>query len=205
MDCIELSIKSLDEKCQEFAKQIKLEYQPDLVIYVARGSYLIGKSIIKVLNVPLIAVGTQRKGNELKELVAPVLSLLPRWLCNLLRRCELKSNVHGVQVERHIEFLDDISLIDVASIKKVLIVDDSVDTGSSMLAVSNLVKSNFPNGEIKTAVLNVMSQSKNVFKVDYSMYEDAMLRTPMSKDSREYKVFCHLYKEHLMMVMSKGR
>ena len=88
MDCIELSIKSLDEKCQDFAKQIQLVYQPDLVIYVARGSYLIGKSVVKVFKVPLIAVGAQRKGNELKELVAPFLSLFPRWLCNLLRRCE---------------------------------------------------------------------------------------------------------------------
>lgn len=189
MDCIELSIKSLDEKCQEFAKQIQLEYEPDLVIYVARGSYLIGKSMVKVLKVPLIAVGAQRKGNELKELVAPVLSLLPRWLCNLLRRWELKSNVHGVQVERHIEFLDDISLIGIATIKKVLIVDDSADTGSSMLAVRNLVGSQFPNSEIRTAVLNVMSQSKNAIKIDYSLYEDAMLRTPMSKDSKEYSKF----------------
>lgn len=205
MDCIELSIKSLDEKCQDFAKQIQLVYQPDLVIYVARGSYLIGKSVVKVFKVPLIAVGAQRKGNELKELVAPFLSLFPRWLCNLLRRCELKSNIHGVQVERHIEFLDDISLIEIASIKKVLIVDDSVDTGSSMLAVRNLVESKFPNSEIKTAVLNVMSQSKDVIKVDYSLYEDAMLRTPMSKDSREYKEFCQLYKEHLMKGMPKGR
>ena len=189
MDCIELSIKSLDEKCQEFAKQIQIEYQPDLIIYLARGSYLIGKSMVKVLKVPLIAVGAQRKGNELKELVAPVLSLLPRWLCNLLRRWELKSNVHGVQVERHIEFLDDISLIGIATIKKVLIVDDSADTGSSMLAVRNLVGSQFPNSEIRTAVLNVMSQSKNAIKIDYSLYEDAMLRTPMSKDSKEYSKF----------------
>lgn len=197
MDCIELSIKSLDEKCQDFARRIQLEYHPDLIIYVARGSYLIGKSFVKIFEVPLVAVGTKRKGNELKEFISPVLSILPRWLCNLLRKVELKSNVHAEQAERRIEFLDDMNQIDLSSVRKILIVDDSVDTGSSMLAVRSTVESKFPHCELKIAVLNVMSKSRSVISVDYSLYEDAMLRTPMSKDSREYKHFCELYKEHL--------
>jgi len=66
MDCIELSIKSLDEECKEFARKIQHEYQPDLVVYVARGSYLIAKSLVKVLEVPLVAVGAQLRGNNFK-------------------------------------------------------------------------------------------------------------------------------------------
>lgn len=194
MDCIELSIKSLDEKCQDFARKIQLEYQPDIIIYVARGSYLIGKSLVKVFEVPLVAVGAQRRGNDFKELISPILSILPRSLCNMLRKLELKSDVHVEKSERHIEFLDDISLLELSSIKKLLIVDDSVDTGRSMLAVRDLVKLKFSNCEIKTASLNVMSKSKDVIKIDYTIYEDKILRTPMSKDSKEYRHFIKLYK-----------
>jgi len=111
----------------------------------------------------------------------------------MLRKLELKSDVHGEKPERYIEFLDDISSLDLSNIKKLLIVDDSVDTGRSMLAVRELVKLKFPNCEIKTASLNVMSKSKGVIKIDYTVYEDKILRTPMSKDSKEYKIFIKLY------------
>lgn len=194
MDCIELSLKKLDEVSRKFAVEIKKEYQPDLVIYLAKGAYLIGKSMCKVFDVPLIAVGSTREGNELKEKLASLLGLLPRWLCNLLRRIELKSNVHEHNKERHIEFLDDITGLKIKNDKlKILVVDDSVDTGSSILATQELIKSKFHNSLIRVAVLNVMSQSKENIKVDYYLYTDKMLRTPMSKDSREYRQFLKIY------------
>lgn len=194
MDCIELSIKKLDEVCRDFAFEIKKEYQPDLVIYLAKGAYLIGNSMSNVFNVPLIAIGSTREGNVLKEKLSLLLGLLPRWLCNFLRRVELKSNVHGRNKERHIEFLDDIALLNIQTNNlKILVVDDSVDTGSSVLAAQKVIKSKFPDSVIRIAVLNVMSASKENIKVDYYLYTDKMLRTPMSKDSREYRKFLEMY------------
>lgn len=194
MDCIELSIKKLDEVCRDFAIEIKKEYQPDLVIYLAKGAYLIGKSMSDVFGVPLIAIGSTREGNKLKERLASLLGLLPRWLCNFLRRLELESNVHGHKKERHIEFLDDVaSLSRRTNNLKILVVDDSVDTGSSILAAQELIKSKFSNVLIRIAVLNVMSQSKENVEVDYYLYTDKILRTPMSKDSREYRKFLEMY------------
>lgn len=194
MDCIELSIKKLDEVCCNFAHEIKKEYHPDMVIYLAKGAYLIGKSMSDVFGVPLIAVGSTRDGNELKEKLALLLGVLPRWLCNFLRRIELKSNVHGHKKERHIKFLDNVAFLNIQNSNlKILLVDDSVDTGSSILAAKKLIKSNFSNYVIRVAALNVMSQSRENVKVDYYLYTDKMLRTPMSKDSREYRKFLEMY------------
>lgn len=194
MDCIELSIKKLDEVCRNFALEIKKEYQPDLIIYLAKGAYLIGKSMSSVFNVQLIAIGSAREGNTLKEKIALLLGFLPRWLCNFLRRVELKSNVHGRNKERHIDFLDDVALLNIKNDNiKILLVDDSVDTGSSILAAEKLIKSKFSNSVIRVAVLNVMSPSKENIEVDYYLYTDKMLRTPMSKDSREYRKFLEIY------------
>lgn len=194
MDCIELSIKKLDEVCCNFAHEIKKEYQPDMVIYLAKGAYLIGKSMSDVFGVPLIAVGSTRDGNELKEKLALLLGVLPRWLCNFLRRIELKSNVHGHKKERHIKFLDNVAFLNIQNSNlKILLVDDSVDTGSSILAAKKLIKSNFSNYVVRVAALNVMSQSRENVKVDYYLYTDKMLRTPMSKDSREYRKFLEMY------------
>ena len=196
MDCIELSIKKLDNICCQFASEIKKDYRPDIVIYLAKGGYLIGKSMCSVLKVPLVAVGSVREGNALKEQLASLLGLLPRWLCNFLRNLELKTNVHAKQKERHVKFLDDITQFqNTEEPLKILIVDDSVDTGNSIIAVHQLIKQFFVNPIIRVAALNVMSQSKSTVDVDYYLYTDKMLRTPMSKDSREYRKFLRLYAE----------
>ena len=45
MDYLELSIKSVEEKCNELYKVIRKNYDYDLVIFIAKGSYIIGKNI----------------------------------------------------------------------------------------------------------------------------------------------------------------
>lgn len=193
MDCVELSIKSLEEKCNTWACGIKKTFNPDLVIYIARGGYLIGKAMSDVFHTPLLAINSQRHGNSLKELLVPILSRLPRRLCNLLREIELKSNIHNKKNNRSISFVLDTVYLDTNSIHKIIIVDDSIDTGISMSMAVDLVKKNFPKSEVKTAALNVMDASEAVIKIDYCCYKNVMLRTPMSKDSKEYQKFCKLY------------
>lgn len=64
---LELTRKTLEEQCNTWANNIKEVYQPDLIIYIARGGYLIGKQMKEVFQVPMIGVSTVRDGNGLKE------------------------------------------------------------------------------------------------------------------------------------------
>lgn len=196
MEYLEFSIKSLDEKCKEWGNEIRKDYQPELIIYIARGSYLIGKSLSEYFGVPLVAISAERNGNNFKELVAPVLAILPRWFCDLLRKMELKSGVHNSKVERNIKFLDSIHQYRYDGIA-VLIVDDSIDTGNSMKQVVDVVSHELPRSIIKVAAFNVWDESETVIKTDYFCYKNAIMRTPMSKDSREYKLFKKMYDNRL--------
>lgn len=45
MKYIELSRKDLEEQCNHWANEIKKSYQPDLIVYVAKAGYLIGKEM----------------------------------------------------------------------------------------------------------------------------------------------------------------
>ena len=196
MDCLEFSIKSLEEKCKCWGSEISKDYQPDLIIFVARGSYLIGKALSKYFGVSLIAVGAERSGNNFKEFIAPFLSVLPRWFCNLLRKAELKSNVHKKKEKRNIKFLDTIDKYKNKNKNKsiaILIVDDSIDTGNSMKQVVEFVKSELPVSIIRVAALNVWDESENIIKADYYCYRNAIMRTPMSKDSKEYILFKKMF------------
>lgn len=70
-----------------------------------------------------------------------------------------------------------------------------------MEQVKQMVQQYFPQAEIKIFVLNEMLSQKPIIKADYNLYQDTMIRSPMSKDSREYYKFLQLYKnrhQHLL-------
>mgnify|MGYP001456981671 CR=1 FL=1 len=56
MKYTELSIEKLKSECNSWAKELKKTYCPDLVIYVARAGYLIGKEMSEVFEVPMVLV-----------------------------------------------------------------------------------------------------------------------------------------------------
>ena len=107
---------------------------------------------------------------------------------------ELKSGVHKVDTERNVFWdRDDFDTISSMNIKNILIVDDSVDTGYSMLQVRNRINADMGQVNIKVAAINVWSKSYTVCKTDYSNYKDTIISTPMSKDSQEYPIFEDMY------------
>lgn len=193
MNCIELSIEKLSDECTKWAKIIKKDFQPDLIVYIAKGGFLIGKAFQEEFKCHMIGVDAMRKGNKLKELLTPILSNLPKHLLNLARKIEVKSGIHNKHSERAVVFRSDYNDIDKNAVRNILIVDDSVDTGHSLKAVTETVVEQYPLATVKLAALNVWKQSESVIKCDYFKYVDTILRTPMSKDSKEYKTFLELF------------
>lgn len=193
MKFIELSIKELESLCREWAKEINKSYQPDLIVYVAKAGYLIGKEMKDVFNVPLVGISATREGNRLKEIVGPAISILPNFFRNFLISIELKSNKHDKNTERQIHFHKSLEDIKKDNIKRILVVDDSVDTGHSMKQVVDAIASVFTDSEIKVAGLNVWDKSKTIINTDFALYENTVIKAPMSKDSSEYKTFIGAY------------
>lgn len=197
MDCLELSIRDLEDESYYWAQRIKREYNPDTVVYVAKAGYLIGNILSNVFDASLIGISTERRGNNFKNMLSPILKLIPNSVRFFLIKMELKSNIHKVNEERKIEFISDLSYIDKKRVKKILIVDDSVDTGYSMKAVKETVYNEFENAEVRTASLNVWDKSMEVIDIDYALYRNTIIKAPMSKDSKEYSSFVSQYEESL--------
>ena len=121
------------------------------------------------------------------------MSYFPVFIRNGLIAIELKSKVHKENSNRNVVFHDSLKNIDTEKIKTILIVDDSVDTGHSLNCVLEKVKVFFPDAIIKTYSLNVWEQSKELVIVDYYTYKNTIIKSPMSKDSKEYQKFCLMY------------
>ena len=193
MKYTELSRKDIENDCFKWAMDIKKSYQPDLIIYVAKAGYLIGREMNRVFDVPLVGISASREGNGLKEIFGPIVSVMPNFIRNFLISVELKSDTHSKNTERKIHKHEGLEMLDKEKFHHILIVDDSVDTGHSMKQVVNVISSMFVNAEIKTAGLNVWDKSKSIIDTDLALFKNTVIKTPMSKDSKEYKDFMKIY------------
>lgn len=144
--------------------------------------------------VPLIGINAERRGNNLKSKLQPILKFIPKKVRYLLVKIELKSNIHKKDTERNIYFKNNLEEYHKERFSKIMIVDDSVDTGNSIIAVKKVVQEQFKNAEIKIAALNVWDKSEEIVKTDYALYRNTIIKAPMSKDSREYEKFVSIYK-----------
>lgn len=193
MKYIELSRKDIEEQCKDWAKEIQKSYQPDLIVYVAKAGYLIGREMKDVFNVPLVGISATREGNALKEVVGPIVSRMPNFVRNILISLELKSDTHSKNAERLIHFHEGLEKMKSSNIQSILVVDDSVDTGHSMKQVVDAIHSLFGDVEIKIAGLNVWDKSRSIIDSDFALYKNTVIKSPMSKDSKEYKDFMRIY------------
>ena len=195
MNSIVLSLENLEKESLSLARKVEADFRPDLVVYIARGGYLIGDTIAGYFNVDNIGIHAEREGGKLKELISPVLRCLPQSVKLSLRKMELASGVHKEYKERKIYWDNsDVCLRVLKNKKNILVVDDSVDSGYSMISVVQKIRRDV--GEdiiIKTAAINCWSKSLSVIRTDFCIYEDTIIQTPMSKDSQEYSVFEFLY------------
>ncbi|MCU5552577.1 phosphoribosyltransferase, partial [Bacillus cereus] len=89
MNCLELSIRNLEKESKKLATKIEKDFQPDVVIFIAKGSFLIGQTISEYLNLPLLEIQAVRKGNKLKEFIKPIIKIIPKSLKEYLRRKEI--------------------------------------------------------------------------------------------------------------------
>lgn len=190
MDYLELSIKSVEEKCNELYKVIRKNYDYDLVIFIAKGSYIIGKNIADLNKVPLLEIFAKRKGGKFKKIIKPLLKFVPKNILIKLRNKEMNSNYHERNYERSVTF-DKSKYYKFNDKKRILLVDDSIDSGNSMRLVKSVIEEYFNNADVKVAVFNTMS--KSIIKADYSLYENVMICGPWSNDSKENDEYLELY------------
>lgn len=167
--------------------------KPDLVVFVASGAYLIGKIMAEHYNVPLKEIRAQRSGTQLKKLLHPVLQVLPSKLKIWLRKREQYSGTHAIKNCRTIsyEFHD----AEHEGIGSILLVDDAVDTGNTMLQCFHTLQKHYPSAKITTAALSVFDGSKDTVNVDYHIFDNMIVMGPWANDHKEHSKFMRIYKE----------
>lgn len=192
MKHLSLSIENVKEDCIRLAHKIEeAKFKPDCVIYIKSGGYLVGKGVADYFNTQLKGFRISREGNNTKSRLSIILKILPMFLKNLLREIEFKSGIHKKKSKRVVTEVDDSLVVG----KNILLVDDSIDTGNTIVTAVNFIRKSYGNDiDIKIVGLNKFKISEELVKTDYYVYEDSIIIYPWSKDSKEYEDFIKLYK-----------
>ena len=189
MKYLELSKENLENETKALFEMVKKEFTPDAVLFIAKGGFYLGVYAGKYFSVPIYEAVADRSAGGLKEKLSALLQILPKKIKIVLRTLEISSGIHKKISNRNITIKNK----DVFTHKRILFIDDSVDTGSTLISVIKQFKDK--NIQVKTAALNVMSDSLNNIKTDYFLYKNTMICGPWSVDSIENPGFLKDYFE----------
>ena len=188
MRVITLNKLEFERTCHDLSRHIgESALKFDCIVSIANGGVYVGNEINKYLKLPHFTVLLQRSTTRRKSSFKSMLKRLPTWLTDRLRLIESFISRHcshsgkdAVPVEIPVEL--QAFLVDADKDKCVLIVDDAIDSGSTVQSVEETIKKQFPLTEIKIAVINV-TQKRSLNIKDFSAYNECVLiRFPWSLD-----------------------
>lgn len=154
-------------------------FVPDAVLSIRRGGEFVGELMFP--DIPHYAVTLQRESTKRKKgILKNIFRLIPRFLLDKLRILEawwLSRNSHKASLSTNV-ILPDLNLY-----RKILIVDDAVDSGATLTSIFNAASSQFPNTDFKTAAITVTTE-KPLINPDFSIYNNfTLIRFPWSIDN----------------------
>lgn len=166
--------------CRRLEKKA-LDFNPDAVVTIASGGSHVGNLMFKDL--PHYEVSMHRPSTHLKRRSCrrlAILKRLPVSMRNLLRI--LEANILALKKKKIRQFELPFGLISyLSAYKRILIIDDAVDSGSTLRAVHDALSRLPHSPALRSAVLTVTT-SRPLITPDYNLMERTLLRFPWSLD-----------------------
>lgn len=187
---IEIEIGDTNIIALEILKIIE-DFDFDTVVYVSKSGYLIGDAIACISNKKSFEIKSMRPGAVKKHKYLPdIVNKLPKDLIYYLKVYERRLSYYDIVGDRVLYY--DEEKAKKLTPNKILIFDDSIDTGYTLLNIKKEIESIYENAEVKIAVLNYFTDRDSI-KPDYFLYTDSVISAPWTIDSKEYKRFIKMY------------
>lgn len=184
----------LDDLCQDLVERTR-DFCPDLVIGIATGGEVVARAMLPFFDdePAILAIRLQRPGTQVKRLVRADLLLgrLPRRVVDVMRWFEVEYRELAFRVTRRatapsIRSPRDQVVLDLLApaqdARRILVVDDTVDSGRTLGLAVDLVRSVSPDAVVRTAVLT-STWRRPPLVPDYLLFARTLLRLPWSFDA----------------------
>lgn len=183
MKVITLDNITFDKTCKEL-EQTAGSFAPDLVIGIKTGGEYVAERMFS--EAAHVAVLLQRPSSKLKKnSIFKILRMLPTPVLNQMRMIESELlRLRNTKTIEHFKLPENVQQI-LHGKERILIVDDSIDSGSTMKQVRDAVRRVTPEtAKIKTAVITVTTRNP-ILQPDFCIYNNRILiRFPWSKDAK---------------------
>jgi len=188
----DVDLSRLNEYSVELAKKVyKSGYVPEHILYVERAGLFVAYGIAKYFNCGISGIYATRSGVGLKSKTKSILKYLPRSITHILRNIELVSNIHAAKKGRNVHIKGEYPPKD----KKLLIVDDAIDTGYSLQSVINFLNAKGYEGHRSKIAVLTTTRDDPMCRADIFLFDRVVLAFPWSFDSNEYKKAWQLYRK----------
>lgn len=175
-------------RCHALSGMVGCSYTPDLIVGVLAGGAEVAAQVQRVsqFDAALCLVGTARPSSELKRRIflERLVGRMPTRVLDCLRIAEHRVRERrfssGTESARSVWIPDDATLAMVGA-KRILVVDDAVDTGRTMRAVVDEIR-RVSAAEIRTAAITVTFHSP-LIDPDFALEHGVLMRFPWSMDA----------------------
>ncbi len=187
MRIVTLTEAEFSAACEALARKVHDSgFDYTLIAGIATGGWLVAQ---RMPSPRRVAVTKRRGAHKARRKLLPALvARLPRRVNDMLRIAEsrlyaLKTRVFP-PVPSHVEISPELAAeLSREPNGRILIVDDAVDSGATLLSVVEAVRKIVPEAEIRTAVITV-TRPDAVITPDWSLYrEGTIVRFPWAPDN----------------------
>jgi len=181
MKVLTLGMKELQAAATDLEKKAAV-FAPDLVVGIATGGEVVAGMMFN--NVPHISVKSSRRSTSAKQglgFVWGIVRRLPVFIKDAMRVAEARWLSHGKGNMQEPLILDADSKNAISKSKKILIIDDAIDTGMTMKRVIDAIRGVAGGRDIAVAAITVTMEEPLVV-ADYKLYCGVLVRFPWSKD-----------------------
>lgn len=175
--------------CRLWARSIAADWQPDLVVFLAKSGFLFARPIADELDCSIVDISVSRPDNGEKDRVREKVPWVPRWVLALALSARSGYERHERESGRKVVRSPRFEALNLRSYLRILVVDDSVDTGWSMRRVLDLLAEEAPESEVRVASYCVIEASESRVHCDYRRFTNTIVMTATSRFSPEYRDF----------------
>lgn len=185
MKVVTLDSSQFTSTCRRLAADVLSQsFNPEMLVGIRTGGEYVAREMLPSFpEATLAIVELQRPSTAHKSMIGNLLPLLPVKLLDALRIVE--SRILSLLPSRptpEVRLPADV----VAQLpRRILVVDDAVDSGVTLSAIVNAIRTSRPDADVRSAVVTVTTSSPKI-NPDFALYRNhTLIRFPWSMDMKK--------------------
>lgn len=185
MKVITLDGQNFTHACRDLAREVAASgFAPAIIIGIRTGGEYVAREFAPFFPASQLAIiELQRPATSAKSLFRSLLASLPLPVLDFMRMAE--SRVLSLLPRRSVPRINLPASLASALPGSLLVVDDAADSGVTLRAVTDALRRERPDADIRTAVLTVTTPLPAI-RPDFALYRNrTLIRFPWSLDQKK--------------------